>query len=74
MMHTLGENFILGGDFNAKYTHWGSKLTTSKGRQLYAAIRENGSEVLSIGSPTYWPSDPQKSVIDFYIIRKISTF
>lgn len=75
MLHSLGEKFILGGDFNAKHTHWGSRLNTNKGKQLYAATTENGSEVLSTGRPTYWPTDPRRlpDLIDFFIVRKISS-
>jgi len=28
----LGNRFIVGGDYNAKHTHWGSRLITQKGR------------------------------------------
>lgn len=37
LFRTLGEHFIIGGDFNAKNTHWGSRLTTPKGKALYEA-------------------------------------
>jgi hypothetical protein len=30
----VGNQFIIGGDFNAKHTHWVSRLTTTKGREL----------------------------------------
>ena len=29
--------FIMGGDFNANHVYWGSRLTTSKGRELFQA-------------------------------------
>lgn len=29
----LNSRFIIGGDFNAKHTHWGSRLITPKGRE-----------------------------------------
>jgi exonuclease III len=35
---TLGERFILRVDYNAKNTQWGSRLTTTKGRELMKAI------------------------------------
>jgi hypothetical protein len=44
---------IAGGDFNAKNTHWGSRLTTAKGRELLEAAKEYGCEFLSTGTPTY---------------------
>jgi len=34
----LGDRFIAAGDYNATHTHWGSRLVTPKGRQLYNAI------------------------------------
>jgi hypothetical protein len=35
----LGKRFIVGGYFNAKNTHWGSRLTTTKGREILTAIQ-----------------------------------
>jgi hypothetical protein len=29
--NTLGQRFIVGGDYNAKHTDWGSRLVTPKG-------------------------------------------
>jgi len=42
-----------GGDFNAKNIHWGSWLTTTKGRELLTAIQETRCETMSTGKPTY---------------------
>ena len=36
----LNRRFIIGGDFNAKHTHWGSRLITTKGRELYKAAED----------------------------------
>lgn len=71
---SLGHRFILGGDFNAKHMHWGSRLTTTKGKELLNAIKEYKCESLSTGKPTYWPTDPDKipDLIDFFIIKNIS--
>jgi hypothetical protein len=52
--------FIIGGDFNAKHTHWGSKLITTKGHELYKAVADTGCEIVSTGKPTYWHRDPKK--------------
>ncbi|XP_044573218.1 G1/S-specific cyclin-D1 isoform X2 [Drosophila ananassae] len=35
---SLGDRFIAAGDYNAKHTHWGSRLVTPRGRHLYNAI------------------------------------
>lgn len=66
--------FIMGGDFNAKNTFWGSRLSNPKGRELYKAIIDTGCDVLTTGTPTYWPTDPNKKpdLIDFFIVNKIS--
>lgn len=70
----LGNRFIVGGDYNAKNTHWGSRLTTTKGRELLKAVNEYGAITLSTGKPTYWPTDPNKipDLIDFFITKNIS--
>lgn len=74
MFDMLGTRFILGGDFNSKHIHWGSRLTTHKGKVLYEAVRESRCESLSTGKPTYWPTDTSKipDLIDFFIIKNIS--
>ena len=66
--------FIMGGDFNAKHTHWGSRLTTTKGRELLKALQKEGCDFISTGKPTYWPTDRDKipDLIDFFIIKQVS--
>lgn len=66
--------FIMGGDFNAKHTYWGSRLINTKGRRLLQAAKQHGCEFLSTGKPTYWPTDSSKTpdLIDFFILNKIS--
>lgn len=70
----LGGRFIIGGDFNAKHIHWGSRMTTDRGRTLFKIIKENKGEFVSTGKPTYWPTDPNKTpdLIDFFIYKNIS--
>jgi hypothetical protein len=69
----LGKRFIVGGDFNAKNTYWGSRLTTTKSRELLNAIQETRCEARSTGKPTYLPTNPGKipDLIDFFIIKNI---
>uniref|UniRef100_A0A6M2DG86 Putative rna-directed dna polymerase from mobile element jockey n=1 Tax=Xenopsylla cheopis TaxID=163159 RepID=A0A6M2DG86_XENCH len=66
---TLGHKFIAGGDYNSKHTAFGSRLSTTKGKQLHQLIVDNNYDIHSTGSPTYWPSDPQKKpdMLDFFI-------
>jgi hypothetical protein len=67
----MNSHFIIGGDFNAKHTHWGSRLITTKGRELYKAVADTGCEIVSTGKPTYWPTD-QKKNFQIYLISLLS--
>lgn len=66
--------WIAGGDFNAKHPLWGSRLTTTKGKNLYDSLMRNNVQCYSNGSPTYWPTDPDKrsDCIDFFLSHGIS--
>ena len=71
--NTLGSHFIAAGDWNAKHTTWGSRLTTLKGNMLLRAIQQNNLDYLSTGEPTYWPADRNRipDLLDFAITKKI---
>lgn len=56
-LNNLGPRFIVGGDFNAKHTAWGSRLITSKGRELLQAINDCKCDFISSRKLTYWPAD-----------------
>ena len=75
IFETIGDRFIIGGDFNAKHTHWGSRLITPKGRQLFKSAEDCGCEFVSTGKPTYWPTDTgeKPDLIDFFVVKKISS-
>lgn len=72
---TLGPTFIAGGDYNSKHTLWGSRLITTKGRELAHVIQENNLSFLSTGTPTYWPTDNNKipDLLDFFVTKGISS-
>jgi hypothetical protein len=55
--NTLGRRFIAGGDYNAMYTNWGSRLITTRGREVFDTMERNNLKHLSTREPTYWPSD-----------------
>jgi hypothetical protein len=48
--------YIAGGDYNAKYTNWGSRLTSPRGRVLLKTLESNNFRHLVSGDPTYWPT------------------
>jgi hypothetical protein len=65
---------MAGGDFNGKSTLWGSRLTTTKERELGKVLQANNYATLSTGSPTYWPTNKHKTpdLLDFFITSGIS--
>jgi hypothetical protein len=67
--NTPGHQFIAGGDYNAKYTDWGSRLITSRGREVLKTMERNNLKHLSTGETTYWPSDKNKlpDLVDFCV-------
>lgn len=70
----FGSKFIIGGDFNAKNTIWGSRLTTAKGKELQKCLNCNNIEYISGGEPTYWPTDPRKipDLIDLFFQKGLN--
>ena len=72
---TVGNKFIAGGDYNSKHVLWGSRLTTTKGRELAKLMQEENYYYMSTGTPTYWPTDPQKTpdLLDFFVTKRLSS-
>ena len=75
LLQSFSGKFILGGDFKSRNNHWGSRLTNTKGRELYHAIKRHNFEVHATGKPTYWPTDRNKipDLIDFFVPRNLSS-
>jgi exonuclease III len=72
---TLGNCFIVAGDYNAKHTFWGSRITKTKGRELFKVMQNNNLKHLSTRQPTYWPSNPSKipDLLDFCVTKRNDT-
>ncbi|CAG9122974.1 unnamed protein product [Plutella xylostella] len=72
---SLGHRFIVGGDWNAKNLQWGSRLTTTRGRNLKKSMDYHKLNALTTCEPTYWPTDPQKlpDLLDFFIYKGVQT-
>lgn len=73
-LKSLSNYFIIGGDFNAKHRFFGSRLITTKGRELFKGGTDLKWSYMSGGGCTYWPIDPNKlpDLIDFFILKGIS--
>lgn len=71
----LGRKFVAGGDFNAKHVFWGSRLTTTRGRELRKSMLDETLGHISTGEPTYWPTDRNKlpDLLDFCVTKGISS-
>ena len=71
---TLGNRFIAGGDYNAKHTRWGSRITSGKGTALLATIQAHNLSYISSGEPTYWPTDRNRlpDLLDFCITKGLN--
>jgi hypothetical protein len=41
LLESFSGKFIIGEDFNSKNTHWGSRLSNTKGSELYHAIKRH---------------------------------
>jgi hypothetical protein len=66
---------MVGGDWNAKHTNWGSRLIIPKVRNLLQSITNYDCSYLSKGKSTYWSSDPNKTpdLFDFFVFKSIAT-
>jgi hypothetical protein len=75
LLESYGTKYLTGGDWNAKHSQWGARLITSKGRNLLEAMNRQNCNYLSMGEPTYWPSDYNKlpDLLDFFIYKGITT-
>ena len=73
---TLGTRFLAGGDWNCKYTHWGSRLITTRGRELKETLDKKYLTVIATPEPTHWPTDPKRlpDLLDFFISKSLSCF
>jgi len=71
----LGPKFIARSDYNSKHTIWGSRLTTTKGREFSKVIQEKNYSFLSTGTSTFWPTDGNKipDLLDFFVTNGISS-
>lgn len=72
---TLGNRFLVGGDWNCKNTYWGSRLTNTRGRQLKLSLDANNLFTASTCEPTHFPPVISKipDLIDFFVIKGFSS-
>ncbi|KAL4090465.1 hypothetical protein QTP88_025295 [Uroleucon formosanum] len=52
--NTVGNNFLIGGDFNAKHHSWGCRANNPRGSVLYNFVSQKNFKVLA--PPPPWPN------------------
>jgi hypothetical protein len=73
--NTIKNNFIMGGDFNAKHSAWGCRTNNPRGNVLYNFVNTNNFNIVAPPGPTYWPSSPAKKLDIFDIfVTKIPSY
>ena len=68
---SLGQHFLVGGDFNSKHSHWGCISENSRGKMLHKIINNNACSFISPDGPTYWPLHEHRhpDILDFFISK-----
>jgi len=51
---STANNFIIGGDYNAKHQSWGCRVTNLRGNLLYNFTNMKKYKILAPPGPTYW--------------------
>jgi len=68
---TLGQKFIVVGDFNSKHPYWVNRSTNTRGCALKSVIETINYSVISPPSPTYWPSYCNRlpDILDLFVSK-----
>ncbi|VVC28136.1 Endonuclease/exonuclease/phosphatase,Reverse transcriptase domain [Cinara cedri] len=66
---TLSQNFIIGGDYNAKHLSWGCRTNNPRGMVLYNFINLKDYTILASPGPIYWPTSLRKKpdILDIFV-------
>jgi len=59
--NSVGNNFIIGGDFNAKHHSWDCRANNPRGSVLHNFVSQKNFKVLAPPGPTYWPTSVHKN-------------
>lgn len=57
---STANNFIIGGDYNAKHQSWGCRVTNPRGNLLYNFTNMKKYKILAPPGSTYWPTSVRK--------------
>uniref|UniRef100_A0A2S2PYF1 RNA-directed DNA polymerase from mobile element jockey n=1 Tax=Sipha flava TaxID=143950 RepID=A0A2S2PYF1_9HEMI len=64
-------NFIIGGDYNAKHQSWGCRVTYPRGNLLYHFNNTKKYKILAPPGPTYWPTSVRKKpdILEIFVTK-----
>lgn len=68
---SIKNNFIIGGDYNAKHQSWGCRVNNPRGVILHSFSNEKNFNILSPPGPTYWPTSLKKKpdILDIFAAK-----
>ncbi|KAL4092296.1 hypothetical protein QTP88_026821 [Uroleucon formosanum] len=68
---STANNFIIGGDYNAKHQSWGCRVTNPRGNLLYNISNMKKYKILAPPGPTYWPTSVRKKpdILDIFVTK-----
>jgi len=70
-LQSLGQYFLVGGDFNSKHFQWGCISENQRGKMLHSIINKNSINFISPKGPTYWPLHENRhpDILDFFLYK-----
>ncbi|KAF0704581.1 Reverse transcriptase domain-containing protein, partial [Aphis craccivora] len=60
---TVNNNYIIGGDLNAKHQQWGCRALNPRGNSLLQSLLTTNSTVIAPPNYTYWPNSHHSPVM-----------
>lgn len=70
----LGNRFIANGDYNAKHTYWGARVSNPQESSLLDVTVRLNLQVIATGEPTYWRihANRRPNVLDLFVTKGIN--
>ncbi|KAL4103929.1 hypothetical protein QTP88_019246 [Uroleucon formosanum] len=68
---TFNNNYIIGGDLNAKHQQWGCRASNPRGNSLLQSLLTTNSTVIAPPNHTYWPNSRRKmpDILDIFVTK-----
>lgn len=68
-LESLGQYFLVGGNFNAKHSKWDCISQNPRGKMLQEIIKNTLYMFISQKGPTYWPLHQYRypDILDFFL-------